>query len=146
KPKERSASSQPVWRRESPGAGTTSDGRWAWHTKRGIGIAGLVAATAVLVIVILWWKPAKPVRLVLLGADYVLDAHRNPTLAIPANAYGWEGLKALASLQSEGVSVVADPPEEYRLNNDWYKRAEEAKEETLVVFMTLHGGVDSHGP
>jgi hypothetical protein len=106
----------------------------------------LVAATAVLVIVILWWKPAKPVRLVLLGADYVLDAHRNPTLAVPANAYGWEGLKALASLQSEGVSVVADPPEEYRLNNDWYKRAEEAKEETLVVYMALHGGVDRHGP
>jgi hypothetical protein len=104
-----------------------------------LGVFGTLIAA--LIVWILFIKPAKPACLVLLGANYDVN------LALPHNVYGCNDLKGLAG-QNE-LRVVNKETEEVKTKKTWERLLQElpasVKEETVIVFLALHGGADDDG-
>jgi hypothetical protein len=141
KPAEKPSSAQPAWRREQ--APPPSGGWWTRRTKLWVGGGGLALAAGLFVWVVYWFFPPKQACLVLLGADYVLADRDEVSLAVPHNAYGWQGLKSLADAK---VARVHREPEEYRQSSDWDHGLNNVAEKTVIVNLALHGGADGTGP
>ena len=115
----------------------------------------LVGVFAVTVLVIRWWQPVPPARLVLIGAGY------EDNLAVPHNVPGRRGLDALAgwaeahnervgNSERERIDVhrveLGDDDEaviQHLLKGSWWAR----KPPTVVVVVAAHGvaAVDEEG-
>lgn len=150
-PADRKREAQPGWRKE-PAPAERAGRTWSRQTKLGVGAAAFFVFSALFVWVIYWLLPLKPSALVLLGAAY------EDNLSVPHNVYGWQGLKNFAALARSsapsflnwGGSLMnlkdKDGPRELSADTDWAKGLGDFKEDTLIVFLALHGGRDSRGP
>src|SRR5581483_8645237 len=90
KPSGRKPDAQPAWRREATNAPEMpGDGR---RKRVWLGLAGLGTVLAIggLIYLILLLRPPAPTGLVLIGAPY------KQNLALPHNAYGWNGLEQVS--------------------------------------------------
>jgi hypothetical protein len=100
----------------------------------------LVLAAAAFVKVVLFPDLAKPVCLALLGAGY------EENLALPHNAYGMLGLKELdaagANTHLLGLRHVKNLISKQVWDEEWGKIQKESQEDTLVLFLALHGMAD----
>src|SRR6202011_3245803 len=76
----RKREAQPDWRKEP--VEVTGAKRWSRKQKLGVGSLAFLTFSALLIAVILWLWPPRPVNLVIVAADY----GTNP--AVPLNVYG----------------------------------------------------------
>lgn len=92
-----------------------------------------------------WFRPQGEVAIALLGAGY------QENLAVPHNAYGWQGLNDLVPLCSGqrnagGNYVLADGPRTidtaFRFDGAFHR----ATQGSLVVVISAHGAADADGP
>ncbi len=131
------------WQKEAPAAPRVP-GLWARRSKLITGAVGLVVATALLVWVIRWLFPPKPAYLLLVGTDYVLGNNAEANLAIPPNVYGWSGFKDFQA-QLDKLADVQEP-RRFGLNSDWEKGMDSAANDSIILFLSVHGGADHNGP
>jgi hypothetical protein len=123
----------------------------------GIVLGVLGAIVGVLAVLLYLLTPPRPACLVLIGAGY------EDNLAIPQNAAGWKGLEDLQRfaeessehrswlpwLSAQNVPVQSGPT---RLEGDtdrkdmWKKALNNVRQNTVVVFLAVHGGADEQGP
>ena len=113
--------------------------RFGRRLAAGLFVSGLVA---LLVIVILFWLPPKPPRLVLVAPG-------SPTnLALPANVYGANVLRDFAGWAKEDANraQLAQEPAEGTTAEDWHAALTAGREKTVVLFFAAHGAADRSGP
>ena len=135
----------PRWRTETASAVPPVRRRYRWG--RILLVSGFFLGMACLFVwVSLWLRPPQDTSLLLAGASY------QDNLAVPANLYGWKGLKDLADLAQAGpFQKGRRHPEidgragEFRLDEDWKKSLRSFPGKTLLLTLSLHGGADSKG-
>jgi hypothetical protein len=106
------------------------------------------AATAIfgglLVWVVLWLRPIRPITLALAGSGY----QRN--LALPHNAYGMNGLRALHDLATSGsggrLKRLHANPVTLTSTSQLFDELGRATSGTTILFLALHGASDQNGP
>ncbi len=128
----------------------SSRGRRTWWFAAAV--LGLGAGIALTVWLVSLLRLPRPVRIVLIGADY------QDNLQIPHNAYGWAGLRQFAQLgdrrtssliarlcsaryHAAGAPIVLD----VRARDRWGEALRNVPEPTIIVVMALHGGADRDG-
>ncbi|MFL5246138.1 MAG: hypothetical protein ACJ8FY_29060 [Gemmataceae bacterium] len=161
---------RPSWRDkvESTAAAPLSKGGRAWQTQKPVASLGktrwsrrtrlvmasvfFLALTGALIWVATLLRPPRPASLVLLGASY------DDNLALPHNLQGWQGLEDLAQLTNRpesnswlawlgsGAINLLHRDDRLTSTTDWTKGWDDFKEQTIIVFVSLHGGVDGKGP
>jgi len=102
----------------------------------------LVLCCTLLVWVVLWLQPARPVGLVLIGAGYETN------LNLPHNVYGLRTLHDLAEfVGTPGGRLMRLPqePRELRSDSDWKADLAHIQTPTVLVYLALHGSADSDG-
>ncbi|MFO0876421.1 MAG: vWA domain-containing protein [Gemmataceae bacterium] len=141
------SASLPAWRQMSPAPVLPPRVRVA----RLAGVLGLVFGTATLLAwLLLWLAPPGPACLILAGAGY------EDNLAVDPNPQGREALTRFARLagtssplswlfQRSGRLRVAHSPLEVLRGTDWWRGLDDVREQTIVVFLALHGGADAQG-
>lgn len=135
----------PRWRREGDVALRLPRARsYVW---RGV-LGGLLTLlfSGLLVWVVLWLWPPRPACVKLIGAGY----HEN--LAIPHNAYGWNGLLELAETVEKSSQThsawgrfglrLMPGPIEMKDESSWSDGLSEISERTGLVVLSLHGAAD----
>jgi Mg-chelatase subunit ChlD len=137
---ERKNEAQKAWRRE---ATAPPKGKRPWSRRSKLGLLGLLflGVVGVIVAVILWIRPPKPVYLVLIGAGY------EENLAIPHNVYGMVTLRRLGQLAEANDKLFRldrRAPAAWKTALDTFQN--EGKEKTVVLCLSLHGGADRQGP
>jgi hypothetical protein len=124
----------PRWRRggDSPTTGPVT--RRSLAVRAALTVAAAAALVVAFVWVVLWLRPLRPAALVLAGAGY------QENLAIPHNAYGLNGLKALAASRAAVIGPVT-------LTNASQLTGELGRSpaRTNLVFLALHGASDERG-
>ena len=128
---------------------TTKKG-WSRQSKFLVAGVGFLLFAGAMVWLILKLFPPKPATLVLIGADY-----NETSLAIPHNEYGWQGLQDLHAWSKKvqggghwwgktGMPVFhGDGPEVLQTTkSEWDKGLDSVKNDSIVIFMALHGGAD----
>jgi len=102
-----------------------------------------------LVWAITWFRPQRPVGVVLVGAGY------QENLATPHNAAGWQSLQDLARLCDSGAGsdnsacenfALAGPPQTIDGDFRWREALRDTDEEALVLVVSAHGAADEDGP
>ncbi len=97
-----------------------------------------------LVWVVLWLRPIRPITLALAGSGY----QRN--LALPHNAYGMNGLRALHDLSTSGgrgrLRRLNTNPVTLTSANQVFDELGPATSGTTILFLALHGASDQKGP
>src|SRR5581483_3230972 len=151
------ASAQPGqrgWQQQAGQPATAAPRRWSRRSKLFLATSLLSLLVGMVVIVILWLRPAKPACLILIGSSY------DEYLPIPHNAYGWKGLLDLAEAAEKSSTLIswgsADNlrvqfgPKEVAHSNPWTKVwgevPKKVSEKTVILFLALHGGGDRNGP
>lgn len=125
----------PRWARPDP-RGPAGWGRLAAVTALAL---GLLAATAAAVWLGLWYRPPRPVALVLVGAGYETN------LAVPHNVPGWRSAERLAGTRAADGWVTTGPPLRLRAGDRWDRDLDAADAPTVVVYLALRGGADEQG-
>jgi hypothetical protein len=100
---------------------------------------GFLFLLAAVLWVCLWFWPPGPTGLVLLGAGY------EDNLAVPHNVYGRNALAQIADWARSGGAHLHGEPRELRTTTDWDIDLAKVRERTILLFLALHGGVDSQG-
>lgn len=111
----------------------------------------LCAASGVFASVLLWFQPPPPVRLILIGSGYEDDFN------VPPHAAGRRALEQFAYLASRSASWsqlftrsghlrLDDGVTEFRAGDDWFGSWDRYTEPNLIVFLTVHAGMDEEGP
>lgn len=115
--------------------------------------ASSFAGVFIAFLVVLWLlRPVKPACLVLYGAP------NDVNLSVPHNAHGWQSLKELAQ-QGNTSGVVGSflwwtdaarlrlqhEPRRLQADTAWSKDLGSIREDTLIIFLAMHGGTDSQG-
>ncbi|MFO0850726.1 MAG: vWA domain-containing protein [Gemmataceae bacterium] len=131
----RAAVPVPRWARPDP-RGPAGWGRLAAVTALAL---GLLAATAAAVWLGLWYRPPRPVALVLVGAGYETN------LAVPHNVPGWRSAERLAGTRAADGWVTTGPPLRLRAGDPWDRDLDAADAPTVVVYLALRGGADEQG-
>lgn len=126
---------RPPWARSIPLAATKG-----WFLLLAILPAfGLLLGTAAFVWLGTWFRPPKPVDIILVGAGYETN------LSVPPNVYGWRSLERLQGFgRSEGWPTPAPP---LRLDSgvDWAMNLTD-QSDTVMFYFSMHGGSDDDGP
>lgn len=137
----------PRWRREPLRSSGQAPQRARLGRVLGAG-ASLAVGAGLLLWVFSWLWPLKAANLILLGAGY------EENLAFPANVAGWQGLGDLAESIAEqptapfgrpGILRLRHGPRRLRVGDAWDRELDACREPTVVLFLALHGGNDSHG-
>lgn len=104
--------------------------------------AALLLCCSLLVWVVLWLRPARPVELVLIGSGYETN------LNIPHNVYGFRTLIDLTELVGTNAGQLMRLTHEPRLlrsDSDWKADLAQVKASTAIIYLALHGAADSDG-
>src|SRR5262245_44697222 len=120
---------------------------WGRRARIVVAVSLLAAVAAAFTAVLLWPRPAPPVRLVLIGAGYETN------LAVPHNVWGRRGLRDLERWAQDyigrsprGHSRIEVRREELSVADDAVARAlEGCRAPVVVVFLAAHGGADEEG-
>ncbi len=138
---------QPAWRQLTPPLKVPPRVRLA----RLMSVFALILLMATLLIwVLLWLVPPGAAVLILAGAGYEAN------LTIPENARGREAMMRFSRLAGTSSPLswffpkagrlrLAHPPLEFNRAADWAHGLDEAREQTVVVFLAMHGGTDARG-
>jgi hypothetical protein len=124
---------------------------WSRGSKLGLAILLLSFFVGGVYVVIEWLRPISPACLVLMGASY------DDNLAVPHNAFGWKNLDDLDKLKDEiglfsdaGKPTLLHRSPEMKGADIWKKEwdifSRKIREETLVLFLALHGAADAKEP
>jgi hypothetical protein len=151
-----------AWKNQAASPGAASSGKRAWQkrpdlpagprrpwskkSKLGLATFAVSGILLLMIAVILYLRPAKPACLVLVGDGFEEE------LAVPHNVYGWKGLVDLAALgktssqeswlpwQVSRTLRVESGPRTQDLKQPWVPTR--VGENTVMVFLALHGGSD----
>jgi hypothetical protein len=140
---------EPRWRRlAGPAVGTAARPRWTRAAQVAVAALALLVFAALLAGLGLMIYLPQTVCVVLIGADYAEN------LAVEPNVYGWQSLHGLADLARNSPPVFSwgvrpfrlqNEPQELRADSVWDKNLERVPENTVLLFLALHGGSDSKG-
>lgn len=163
---DRSRSSKPSWRRKSSDAPRPEVSGYEWTRRRvkpvgTVGrprsrefkiagaLLGLFTCLALIVLLIILFRPPKPAAVVLVGADYAGN------LTVPHNVLGWKGIQAVEAVSRAPrdwpifvpaqLQLILPKPRSLDLAEQWdgligdVKRAGR-RQETILFVVALHGG------
>jgi len=123
----------------------------AWNARRlliALAAVATVATAAVFAAVLLWPRPPRPVRLVLIGAGYETN------LAVPHNVPGRQGLRDLGHWAEDhntrwgrrGRPLLEVRAGELGREGDAVARGlQDCHASVVVLFLGAHGGADADG-
>ncbi len=91
-----------------------------------------------------WYRPHRPVNVVLVGAGY------QENLTVPHNSYGWQSLTAFAHIgdgsgNTSSTFSVTSEPRPLQSDFRWQHALQDTAGETLLLFISAHGGADRTG-
>lgn len=144
----------PSWKHPQASGQVSTSRKREWHPAPGTGsvarprhrsvwLPALLgsALLAAIVAAILLLRPAKLPVFVVVAPDQV------ETLAVPPNVMGASASKALTAWASEtpGRPRVIEISSEQATPDSWGSSLTDCPEKSVVVFMSLHGGVDGDG-
>src|SRR5687767_12263945 len=124
----------PAWARPAA-ASVRGVGRGVFVT---VLLVGLLTASGLLVWLALWYRPPRPIDVVLVGAGY------ESNLTVPHNVYGWRTAERLAA--GGGPARPAGEPIRLHAGDPWDRDLDAATGPAVVVYLALHGGSDATGP
>lgn len=143
-----SSSGDRGWQNPAGGPGSPTSRRMSRLTKLVLAIGAAVAICVTVVVVVLLFLPPRLPSYFLVGASY------DENLALPHNLPGWQAMQELETVAKPGSSggLLAWLGSGKRS----VKKQDQLKDETtwaeglpanqnLVVFLALHGGIDSKG-
>jgi hypothetical protein len=131
---------------------------WSRPAKIRLALFALAAAVGLVIGLFYLLRMPRPACLLLAGASY------DTNLAVPHNAYGWKGLRDLSAVaEPEGfvsswfpwnrsgkLRRLQDAPLKVGENASWddvlKALPRRVEEETVVLFVALHGGADPEKP
>jgi hypothetical protein len=154
-----------AWKNQAAPGGAAKSGKRAWQkspepvaagpkrpwsrtSKLFLATTTLSGIIAAIVLLVLWFKPAKPASLVLIGESFDQD------LRVPHNVYGWQGLQDMAglvptsSLDSWLPWSTSRPlalhygPKAFDDKQGWVPDARGISQQTVIIFLAFHGGSD----
>ena len=145
----------PTWKTSTKKSEKTSAGKRPWQqaskldqsTPRKpsnlfgivIGLLLLFIGFAIIFYLLTWLRPAKGTSVLLIGCGY------EENISLPHNIFGRRGLEDFEKLaQSGGWDVQRKTIPLEKIDN-WDKGLNSARESTVVIFMSLHGGADDNG-
>jgi hypothetical protein len=150
KPGTKKQESLKPWQRQKEKSGEETHDGGRRIVRIGVGVAGIMAALAGLIWLILLLRQVPATQVLLVGAGYETN------LILPHNAYGWAGLNSLFSWLEERRqqkeswdSHKLAEPALLRLNqqsvNTWADSINNSAKSAVVIYFACHGGADSQG-
>jgi hypothetical protein len=150
KPGERKSAAQAEWRKDKaapPGKSKFLSRRVRFTILSSL----LLVTTGALVALYFYLKPPKQAGLFLVSAGY------EDNLAVPHNVFGRDGMRELTRLAEGGSERVLwwnaghfglahSAPPVFASDRQWDEGLDKVKEESIILFLALHGAADSEGP